>query len=420
MKNGLLYYHNRLVIPKHSKYIPALLHEFHSAASGGHSGFYRTYQRLAAHLYWPGMTTTVKNFVRECDICQRCKASTTVPGGLLQPLSIPNAIWEDISMDFISGLPASRGYNVIMVVVDRLSKYAHFVLLKHPYTARSVADAFIKKIVRLHGIPSTIVSDRDPLFISKFWQEIFQVQGTKLHMSSAYHPESDGQTEVINHCLEAYLRCFAVDQPKSWALWLPWAEFWYNSTFHVSTGITPFESVYGRPPPSVFFYAMGEIRVEVVARELQDRDEALRQLKVHLANAQNSMKAQANKKRREISFSVGEWVYVKLKPYRQTSVSSRINKKLAPKFFGPFQIVANVGPVAYKLKLPDSSKVHPVFHVSLLKRAVSEPTETVLPPDLSADAGEVMIPQEVLAARTVQLGDETTEQWLNSLARAVG
>ncbi|KAM0042505.1 putative nucleotidyltransferase, Ribonuclease H [Helianthus debilis subsp. tardiflorus] len=321
------------------------------------------------------MTSTVKNFVRECDICQRCKANTTVPGGLLQPLSIPNAIWEDISMDFISGLPASRGYNVIMVVVDRLSKYAHFVLLKHPYTARSVADEFIKEIVRLHGIPSTIVSDRDPLFISKFWQEIFRAQGTKLHMSSAYHPESDGQTEVINRCLEAYLRCFAVDQPKSWALWLPWAEFWYNSTFHISTGVTPFESVYGRPPPSVFSYAMGEIRVEAVARELQDRDEALRQLKAHLANAQNSMKAQANKKRREISFSVGEWVYVKLKPYRQTSV-------------------------------------HPVFHVSLLKRAVSEPTETVLPPDLSADAGEVMIHQEVLAARTVQLGEETTEQWL--------
>ncbi|KAD5960575.1 hypothetical protein E3N88_12047 [Mikania micrantha] len=196
VKNGLLYYKDRIVIPRLSKFIPELFHEFHTTASGGHSGFYCTYRRLAANLYWPGMTSDVKKFIRECDICQRCKTFTTTPSGLLQPLAIPEMVWDDLSMDFITGLPSSKGFTVIFVVVDRLSKYAHFVPLRHPYTAKSVADVFIKEIIRHHGIPKTIVSDRDPLFLSKFWQEIFRSMGTKLNMSSVYHPESDCQSEV--------------------------------------------------------------------------------------------------------------------------------------------------------------------------------------------------------------------------------
>nr|KAJ0193529.1 hypothetical protein LSAT_V11C800408980 [Lactuca sativa] len=412
VRNGILYYRDRLVIPRQSKFIPALLHEFHVSATGGHSGYYRTYRRLAANLYWPGMIECIKNFVRACDVCQRCKASSLAPGGLLQPLDIPKAIWEDLSLDFILGLPKSKGFDAVLVVVDRLSKYAHFILLKHPYTARTVAEVFVREVVRHHGIPKSIVSDRDPLFISKFWQEIFKAQGTQLHMSSAYHPESDGQTEVINRCLEAYLRCFAVDQPRLWTTWIPWAEFWYNSTFHGSTGISPFEVVYGRKPPTVFQYVPGEVRVQAVSQELQDRDEALRQLKVHLAQAQSTMKAQADKKRRDSHFQNGEWVYVKLKPYRQKSVSSRIHHKLAAKFFGPFQILEKIGPVAYKLQLPPTSKVHPVFHVSLLKKAVQVPADTSLPPELEVDTEDMVIPAAVLATRSVGGPHDKVEQWL--------
>ncbi|MCH85732.1 hypothetical protein A2U01_0006582, partial [Trifolium medium] len=140
------------------------LKEFHSSATGGHSGFLRTYRRIAGNLYWVGM----------------------------------------------------RGYEAIFVVVDRLSKYGHFIPLKHPYTARKVAEIFTKEVVRLHGVPQSIVSDRDPLFVSLFWKELFRLQGTVLSMSSSYHPETDGQTEVVNRCLEAYLRCFASEQPKEW------------------------------------------------------------------------------------------------------------------------------------------------------------------------------------------------------------
>ena len=159
--------------------------------------YYRTYRRQAANLYWVGMSSTVQ----DCAIFQQSKYKTLAPRGLLQPLAIPDFLWEQVFIDFIFGLPCSKGYDTIFVVVDRLSKYSHFLLLKHPYIARHIAEIFVKDIVHLHGFPKSFLSDRDPIFMSKFWQELFRMQGTELHMSSSYHPDSNGQTEVINRCL---------------------------------------------------------------------------------------------------------------------------------------------------------------------------------------------------------------------------
>lgn len=352
LKGGVLFYKNRLVIPAKSPIIDDLLRDFHSSPSGGHSGYLRTYRRMAGTLYWQGMMKRVQEFVKACDTCQRQKYAATTPSGLLQPLPIPVLVWSEISMDFITNLPKSNGYEAILVVVDRLSKYSHFIPLKHPFTARSIASIFVKEVVRLHGVPESILSDRDPLFVSIFWKELFKLIGTVLKMSSAYHPQTDGQTEVVNRCLEAYLRCFISDQPKSWAHWIPWAELWYNTSFHISTGFTPFEVVYGRKPPVLVHFLEGETRVEAVAQELRDRDEALRQLKFNLQKAQEQMKMQADKRRKEVQFDVGDWVFLKLRPHRQQSLVQRIHQKLAPRFFGPYQIIQKVGPVAYKLKLP--------------------------------------------------------------------
>lgn len=288
---GTLLYKQRLVLSPQSVLIPRMLQEFHSSPQGGHSGFLRTYKRIAANVYWPGIKGMIQEFVKSCDTCQRHKYLASSPGGLLQPLPIPEVIWDAISMDFVTGLPKSKGCEAILVVVDQLSKFSHFIPLKHPYTARVIAKVFAKEIIRLHGIPSSIVSDRDPIFMSHFWREIFKLQGTHLKFSSAYHPETDGQTEVVNRCLETYLKCFAADQPKTWVTWIPWVEYWFNTTFHSATQQTPFEVVCGRKPPTMVRWGIGDTRVEAVHRELQDRDEALRQLREQLLKAQNRMKA---------------------------------------------------------------------------------------------------------------------------------
>lgn len=177
----------------------------------------------------------MRTFIRECDTCQRIKNENIAPAGLLQPLPIPTKNWIEISMDFIEGLPRSQGHEVILVVVDRLSKYSHFILLIHPFMASSVARVFLDHVFKLQGMPLSIVCDRDPIFTSTFWKELFRLQGIQPKHRSAYHPQTDGQTEVVNRCLENYLQCFVGAQPKDWVKWVSMAEWWYNTCLHAST-----------------------------------------------------------------------------------------------------------------------------------------------------------------------------------------
>lgn len=171
------------------------------------------------------------------------------PSGLLQPLPIPSQVWEDLTMDFIEGLPRSNGFDTVVVVVDGFTKFAHFLPLKHPFNASSVASVFVKEIVRLHRFPSTIVSDRDKVFMSNFWRELFRLQGTALLRSTTYHPQMDGQSEIVNKVVETYLRCFIQGNPRKWVYWLAWTEFWHNTSYHTTTKCTPFKELYGRDPP---------------------------------------------------------------------------------------------------------------------------------------------------------------------------
>jgi IS30 family transposase len=175
---------------------------------------------LKENVYWDKMKEDVTQFVNACGTCQQTKHPTHAPYDLLQPLPIPTGVWEDISLDFIVGLHSFHSNTVILVVVDRFSKAAHFGMLPTHHTASKVADLFAKMVTKLHGMPKSIVSDRDPIFISKFWQQLFQFSGTKLRMSTAYHPQTDGQTEIVNKALQQYLRCFVHKTPKAWGDYL--------------------------------------------------------------------------------------------------------------------------------------------------------------------------------------------------------
>ena len=162
-----------------------------------------------------------------------------------------------------------------MVVVDRLTKSTHFISLTQLFTPKTMAEKFIGGVVKPYGMPKSILSDRDPIFMSKFWQEFFTLSSTHLKMSLAYHPQTDGKTEVVNRCLEQCLRCFAHQWPQKWSSYLAWAEFWYNTTYHVLVGMTPFQALYGHLPPTVPNYQVGTSLMHEVDKALLSRDELL-------------------------------------------------------------------------------------------------------------------------------------------------
>jgi hypothetical protein len=274
-----------------------------------------------------------------------------------------------------------------------------------------VARVFIDNIVKLHGMPKSITSDRDTIFTSNFWKLLFKTLGSKLQYTTAYHPQTDGQSERVNQCLEMYLRCAAQDQPRQWRAWLPLAEFWYNSTFHTALGCSPFKALYGHEPD---LGALPAIDPESpVAGVIWDRTTQLDILKQRLTEAQNRMKLYADSKRSERTFQVGEQVLLKLQPYAQASVVNRPYPKLAYKYFGPYKILAKIGQVAYRLDLPSSSKIHNVFHVSQLKEYHSDftPVFTDLPDPPELDTADTQ-PEKILDRRLVKRGNAALPQVL--------
>jgi hypothetical protein len=233
-------------------------------------------------------------------------------------------------------------------------------------------------------------------------------------MSSAYHPQSDGQTEALNKCLEMYLRCLTFHNPNVWSKMLHLAQYWYNTSFHTSAAMTPFKALYGKDPPTLTRSNVVLTDVDEHASQLiASREHILTQLQQNLHKAQQAMKFQADKKRMHMEFTVGDLVLVKLQPYRQMSVASRVNHKLSLKYFGPFPVVAKIGTVAYKLELPSTARIHPVFHISQLKKFTGLPADPYYPlSDTTTTLGPVLQPENVLKVRTILKGPLLVSQVL--------
>ncbi|WVZ83082.1 hypothetical protein U9M48_030262 [Paspalum notatum var. saurae] len=406
--DGLLLHQGRVFLPPSSLMIPLALDHVHGM---GHEGIQKTLHRFCADFTTPGDHGLVTNYVRSCRVCQQNKSECLKPGGLLQPLEVPSAVWTDIAMDFVEALPRVHGKLVILTVVDRFSKFAHFIPLGHPYIATSVARAFFRDIIRLHGISASIVSDRDPVFTSSFWRELFKITGTKLNMSSSFHPQTDGQSEVTNKIIAMYLRCLTGDRPRQWLQYLPWAEYCYNTSYQSSLQTSPFQVVYGRPPPAIRTYSPGEPKLPAVEQQLKDRDEFLMDIRSRLEQAQQHMKAQVDGSRREMFFQPGDWVWLRLLHRPTASMGVQQRGKLSPRYFGPYQILERIGDVAYRLQLPIGAKLHDVFHVGLLKQYRGDPPSGP-PPLPPVKHGQVCPePQAVLKSRMARGIHELLVQW---------
>ena len=382
-------------------YKTILIESFHSSAWGGHSGVPVTYMRLKQCFAWAGMKTAVKNFVQSCLVCQQAKVDRSKSPGLLQPIPVPDSAWQVISMDFVEGLPLSNSYNCVLVVVDLLTKYGHFIPLRHPFTAVSVAKSFFHIVYRLHGLPGAIILDRDKIFTSRFWNELFKLADVSLCRSTAYHPQSDGQTERLNQCMETYLCCFVHATPSKWSDWLSSAEFWYNTCYHSAIGRSPFEALYGYSPRLLAVDPTAAVQPEVHSW-VSDRGWMDQLLQQHLHRAKQRMKKQADQKRSERSFAVGDLVFLKLQPYVQSSLAPRSHQKLAFRFFGPFRISDRVGSVAYRLELPAHASIHPVFHVSQLKKTVGLKHQVI--PVMPHDFALHLAPEQILESHLVSRG----------------
>lgn len=225
LQNGVLRYQGRVWIGANSALQIRIMQALHSSPLGGHSGFPVTYARVRKLFAWSGLKSSVTEFVSSCTICLQAKPEWCRYLGLLSPLPVPSESWQVISMDFIKGLPRSETTNCLMVIIDKFSKFSHFVPLHHPFSAQQIAQLFLDHIYRLHGLPTHIISDRDRIFTSTFWRELFHLAQTTLSMSSAYHPWCDGQTKRVNQCLETFLRCFVHLCPKQWSRWVTLAEY---------------------------------------------------------------------------------------------------------------------------------------------------------------------------------------------------
>lgn len=431
--DGFWYHGKQVVVPKAGNVRALLLGESHDPPYRGHMGVAKTCEAVLREFWWPGLTRDVSAYVLACPTCQRDKPRTGRVPGQLQPLTPPFRKWESIGMDLITDLPVTpRGHDSILVFVDRLSKMVHFAPTTKSAGADEMARLYVDKVWSLHGLQSEIVSDRDPRFTGHFWKEVLRIVGTKQAMSTAFHPQTDGQTERVNRILEDYLRHYVGPAPDVWDQLLPVAEYAINNAHQESIGTTPFFLNFGQHPlnplqpkdQSTSPWTMGVHRTPdpwcmrgagsdlppAVTSFVRLMSEALQRARQTLLAAQSRQKLYADRARAPLSFEEGSEVLLstanlKMKTYGGT-------RKLWPRFIGPFKVLRRIGEVAYELALPDHMKVHPVFHVSLLKRYRSDGRIQPPPPPVELEGDLEYEVEAIQTHRIVRKGRSSRHEYL--------
>jgi len=399
---------NRLYVPRAGDLRKKLLHECHDTLWAGHPGWQRTYALLKKGYFWPSMRDDVIQYTKTCLICQQDKVERAKIVGLLEPLPVPLRPWESVSMDFITHLSKVGEHEAILVIIDRFSKYATFIATPKLCSAEMTAQLFFKHVVKLWGIPASIVSDRDGRFIGTFWTELFSFLGTSLNISSSYHPQTDGQTERFNCLLEEYLRHFVDARQKNWVQLLDVAQFCFNCQTSSSTGKSPFEVVSGRQPllPHIIDhpYAGKNPQAHNFTKEWRQTVEIAR---AYLEKASKHMKKWADKKRRPLEFRAGDQVLIKLRP-EQVRFRSRKDQRLVRKYEGPVEVLKKVGNASYRVVLPTWMKIHPVIHVNNLKPYHPDPNDgsrnATVRPDIDLKHTYEKEVEEILADRVRKVG----------------
>jgi transposase InsO family protein/murein DD-endopeptidase MepM/ murein hydrolase activator NlpD len=365
---GMLYQGNKLFVPMAMQ--SEVIRRIHEAPAHGHQGITATIKRVRRHYNFPWMKEEVQKVIQDCDICCKSKTARHKPYGLLQPLPVPEGPWQSISLDFIVKLPPSKEpltgvrYDSILVIVDRFTKYAYFLPYKEASNADDLAYTFLRTIISNHGAPQEIISDRGTVFTSNFWQSLMKQLGTKSKLSTAFHPQTDGQTERLNQILEQYLRSYVNHQQDNWVQLLPMAQFAYNSADTSTTKMSPFYANYMHEPEA-YREPISGIEAQTATEKATKIRKLHKELRQELLFVQERMTIYANKKRlKGPTLEEGDKVYL----LRKNIKTKRPSDKLDYKKIGPFRITEKLSEVNFRLSLPKTRR-HAVFHISLLEPA---------------------------------------------------
>jgi hypothetical protein len=416
-KEGLWYFDGKIFVP--SVKVQDVMREYHDHPVMGHQGTFKTTKRISEQYYFPRMHDQVKEYIKKCAACQKAKTNKHKPYGEMQVMEPPTKPWETITMDFITKLPPSKDpvlgvtYDSIWVIVDKLTKYAIFQPCREEWSTRDLGSQFLKDIVKFRGIPEQIITDRDVRFTSNYFQSMMKELKIKHKMSTAYHPQTDGQTERINQILETYLRMYLNYEQDNWVSLLPMAQLAYNGATTETTHVTPFFAFHGYP----LNIGQYERTLDAISDDAQTSAEHMYALHDNLSKDLKMIALKQKKyydqsrAKKTPDYEPGDKVYL----LRRNIKTTRPSPKLDYKKLGPFRIARKTGPVNYRLALPQNMRIHPVFHVSLLEPA--HPETPLANSDIEVREEEEHIPEEVLNSRNVNgeqqflISWQDTEPW---------